>query len=609
MKALLTCLLLFVAATPSYAASGVDSNGINATGLQLPLGAGALNGAGIGIGQVEGTRPGKSTEDGGPDDAANSARAVVPAQVYMGSSTAVPGNGVTVINPFDMDDHAQQMASIMISTSSAAPGVAPNALLHASGQAPLGSGQRAAAQTANFIATRNGGDITAINMSIGLPLDGGENVAGTSHLSRFVDWSADEHDVLYVIAGREDLGGAGPVPSDNFNGITVGGSSNIGGTRFGSTWAGNVFDDDADGDRVSIDLLAPATLLDVVHVGGVVDNEGNGTSIATPHVTGAIALLQQYGKHQFDNSVARWTTVDGVNPNPRRHQVMKAILLNSADKLVGVHGSERTIFNHLSQRWDQTPAYSDPAVSLDIGMGAGHLNVGNALANYEPGEYEPGEVSLRGWDFGTIGGGTVEYEFNEAVPGKTWIAATLVWDRLPQTNEVDNSYVPGTTDFVNNSIDSELTNLNLYLVNSMGTVVASSTAEADSVEHIFFRLGANQGSDYTLRVEHAGGGNVESQDYALAWWVGDTTSPIPGDFDDDGDVDEDDLTQWKGDFGINGDSDANGDGVSDGSDFLAWQRNYGFGVPSSPASAAVPEPAAWMLATIGLPLLLRRRSL
>jgi hypothetical protein len=55
--------------------------------------------------------------------------------------------------------------------------------------------------------------------------------------------------------------------------------------------------------------------------------------------------------------------------------------------------------------------------------------------------------------------------------------------------------------------------------------------------------------------------------------VGDTVSPIPGDFDDDGDVDEDDLSQWKGDFGQNGNSD--GDGDSDGNDFAIWQQNLG----------------------------------
>ena len=56
-------------------------------------------------------------------------------------------------------------------------------------------------------------------------------------------------------------------------------------------------------------------------------------------------------------------------------------------------------------------------------------------------------------------------------------------------------------------------------------------------------------------------------------------------------VDDVDLAQWEGDFGINGDSDANGDGVTDGADFLAWQRQTAAAATS--AIAAVPgEPAA-----------------
>jgi T5SS/PEP-CTERM-associated repeat protein len=61
------------------------------------------------------------------------------------------------------------------------------------------------------------------------------------------------------------------------------------------------------------------------------------------------------------------------------------------------------------------------------------------------------------------------------------------------------------------------------------------------------------------------------------------------DFDEDGDVDGDDLSQWRSDFGQNAVSDANGDGDSDGTDFLAWQRQVGSGA-SSVVGAAVPEP-------------------
>ena len=78
------------------------------------------------------------------------------------------------------------------------------------------------------------------------------------------------------------------------------------------------------------------------------------------------------------------------------------------------------------------------------------------------------------------------------------------------------------------------------------------------------------------------------------------------DFDDDGDVDGDDLTQWRGDFGVNALSDANGDGDSDGADFLTWQQQFGSGPPVTAASAPVPEPATLMLILAAAGLCARR---
>jgi hypothetical protein len=76
-------------------------------------------------------------------------------------------------------------------------------------------------------------------------------------------------------------------------------------------------------------------------------------------------------------------------------------------------------------------------------------------------------------------------------------------------------------------------------------------------------------------------------------------SGVPGDFDQDGAVDADDLPLWKTGFGQTsgaspGDGDADGDGVVDGADFLRWQRNFAATPPAAPA-AALPEPASGAL--------------
>ena len=77
--------------------------------------------------------------------------------------------------------------------------------------------------------------------------------------------------------------------------------------------------------------------------------------------------------------------------------------------------------------------------------------------------------------------------------------------------------------------------------------------------------------------------------------LSDFLSAFTADFDLDGDVDADDLTQWQGDFGPNANSDADGDGDSDGFDFLTWQQQFGSGAPLLAASRSVPEPEAVQL--------------
>ena len=69
---------------------------------------------------------------------------------------------------------------------------------------------------------------------------------------------------------------------------------------------------------------------------------------------------------------------------------------------------------------------------------------------------------------------------------------------------------------------------------------------------------------------------------------------IPGDFDGDMDVDEDDLTDsvlgWEVRYGSD----------LDGLDFLVWQQNFGLQFPLTAEVAAVPEPGASLLSLAGV---------
>ena len=77
-------------------------------------------------------------------------------------------------------------------------------------------------------------------------------------------------------------------------------------------------------------------------------------------------------------------------------------------------------------------------------------------------------------------------------------------------------------------------------------------------------------------------------------------SNIPGDFDGDGDVDADDLSEWQSSFGVNRFGDADGDGDTDGLDLLVWQRN--FTGPQAISALAVPEPVTPTLVIFGVVL-------
>jgi|GEM_PF-3649590 len=87
---------------------------------------------------------------------------------------------------------------------------------------------------------------------------------------------------------------------------------------------------------------------------------------------------------------------------------------------------------------------------------------------------------------------------------------------------------------------------------------------------------------------------------------------LSADFDNDGDVDADDLADWQSSYGVDGGADADGDGDSDGQDFLAWQRSFGTDATLSSVtlsqddlallgiSTSVPEPSTTALLFVGL---------
>ncbi|MCC5638256.1 S8 family serine peptidase [Nostoc sp. CHAB 5844] len=500
--------------------TSLGTNGIDALKLHQPPY--NLIGRKIAIGQVEIGRPGKF----GWDKAVSKNRAVSLAAVFLRNGPAKSNNGV--------DPHAYNVAGMMVSTDKGLPGVAPGARLYSSAVGSTKNmGQPEECLSAQHIALQNSGDIRAINFSFGEPLNRDPRpdavLDGNALLTLCVDWSSRVHDVLYAIAGNQGKGGI-PIPTDNFNGVNVAFSSrrggifnkvdvsNLAGINQGVSGrlAGREFNLDG---RRAIAIVAPGSNIPLLNPDGKL-NKATGTSFAAPHVTATVALLQEFGDRQLRAKKPNWSV------DSRRHQVMKAVLLNSAEKIQdsgnGLRlGMTRTLIDKQNQDWLASDAYKDPKIPLNAQMGTGHLNAFRAYQQFSAGQWQPATaVPAIGWDYRQVAAGTaVDYQLTKLLKQGSFVSITLNWDRLVELNDRNQNQ---QFDIGETFSDRGLNNLDLYLVkadakNSEVSAVCSSISPIDSVEHIFCPVPAN--GSYKIRVQFRQQVNQATQPYALAWWT------------------------------------------------------------------------------------------
>jgi Subtilase family len=519
--------------------SSVGATGVNALILhQAPYN---LLGRKIAIGQVEIGRPGQF----GFDKAVAQNRSMSLTRVFY-------RNGQARTNA-NVDSHAQNVASIMISTAKASRGVAPEARLYSSAAGtPRRYGQPEECLTAQYVAQQNSGDLRAINFSFGESLRHDPRAKpvldGNALLTQCVDWSARIHNVLYVVAGNQGKGGIS-IPTDNFNGVNVAFTSRVQ-EQFAKVDYANLGDpangaavgvESNVGPRRAIALVAPGNEVSLVNPNGSVISS-SGTSFAAPHVTGIVALLQEYSDRKLRETCNRTTgcappwTVDA-----RQAEVMKAVLLNSADKIKDAGNGlnlnmSRTIVDKNNRSWLNSDAYRNPKIPLHTQMGTGQVNALRAFQQFSPGQSSPdGFIPAIGWSYHQIGNAEPAVKSNPIAPTSpqavyqdyvlekplkagSFVSVTLTWNRLVELIDKNQN---GDYDVGEDFRDRGLNNLDVYLMKAEETdlkkAVWSSVSEVDSVEHIFHKILA--AGRYKIRVVFKKQVNSSTQPYALAWWT------------------------------------------------------------------------------------------
>jgi len=272
--------------------------------------------------------------------------------------------------------------------------------------------------------------------------------------------------------------------------------------------------------RPGVDLVAPGTSIVMPAVMTVGTNSISfnyyslaGTSFATPLVAGGAALLDSTSKTYFDPSL-----IDAAT----RSVVLKAVLMNSADKLPGWDNGQQMVNGVITT-----------TQALDYTMGAGRMNLGTAFTQYTTsacvttyqGISWTGlnlQVANVGWAYGTVLlGGSNNYTFANQLFAGQQIAVTSDWFRSQNWNSATNDYV----DVAQAELD-----LMIYQVLSGGSdiLVAESISPVSTTQELYFQVPST--GTYMIDVGYSTNlfdfsGSYATQDYGLAWSVEDVPEP------------------------------------------------------------------------------------
>ncbi len=495
-------------AVPSTVSAGpLGIQVYDATGAPIE----GLTGDGIYVGQIESFRVPKKDFDNSYHPQVN------PSQVfYLDKPAELNKNTGT---------HAVRVAGVMVAeVNNQASGIAPKAKLLSAARGTTvpnkGKDTFVDPVTQQNIALRNQGagkiGVPVINMSLA-QLPGQLN--GNSLATLSVDYFSSKFDVLFTQSPHNTL--PDHVPADSYNGLAV-----LRARADGPTKPFYRVDEKADvsvgsgGRRLAL-LIAPGIEVMMPELNGIAAlyRPYSGNSYAAPHAAGVVALLQEYvwSKSNWDQP---------TKEAARHHELMKAVLLNSAEKLEGVLEATRTVESPSGRTWLESDARDDKKANNDIGriepiaqtFGAGFLNAARAVKQLKGGRFKPedevaGPVGAIGWDYNVMATANTFKKYKlPKLKGGSFISATVQWDRKIGAPP-GAAFEPGET-----FGEAELPNLNLYLMPAGETDLTknvwSSISTKYNLEHFLFRLD-DKDAAYELWVEQKTGG---TSPYGLAWW-------------------------------------------------------------------------------------------
>jgi Subtilase family len=452
-KSTLCVELLEDRTVPSSAAFG--PTGIDAQELWVLLCGGTLDGTGISIGQVEGGRPGMGGANNDPD---YNHPNVLPAAVFLMDGAPTPNGGPNGKEITRTESHATNVAGAIIGSGPNAEyhGAAPAAALYSSAVMGDITDQVVLISAQKVILPAEEVKSLAFNMSFGYRGDN-RGVDGSYLANLGLDWMAGSsgYESLPVISSG-NLNNNGDILSSTYNALVVASTlqNDFGTYDFVDRNASNFQSATVPGSqalRPLISLVAPGNnvllpQIPLLQNGFQSYAFKSGSSFATPQATGAVALLAQYAQSAVANNVPQWDN-DSLKP-----EVIKAILMNSADKVAGRIGMQKTIYHSNGESWDtgsearDIPSTLQNQVERDLvnqirqatptspEFGTGQLNVRRALDQYDGGEYHPvaaGNVlPTQAWDFNTLNQQNGEQIYRlPALRQGSYISITLTWNR------------------------------------------------------------------------------------------------------------------------------------------------------------------------------------